>query len=139
MITIGARNFGAHVLVDDDDSDLADLVWSYDRGFFRNGSAGALHRVIAERKLGRKLIGTEIVRCANGFKHDCTRANITITTRAAVLQQRNAKKHRAAKRQRPDLVSVIQRRAPDCWRVLRDGSIHTSEGAAVTHLESIGS
>jgi len=134
MAQIRARNHNAIAFIDTEDLDLAVLTWSYDRGYFKSGSAGMLHRVIAQRTLGRKLTSDEIVQPIDGDRKNCCRSNLRVLDRSTLLP---AKKDRIA-RLRPDLSFAIQHILDsDTWRVICDGSTHPTEQDAITHFEGM--
>lgn len=71
----------AYMILDDEDADLAARKWTLNAGY-ATCSAGWSHRMILERKLGRKLQAGEVTDHINGSRLDNRRPNLRALTRA---------------------------------------------------------
>lgn len=136
MQKIRINNYESPVFVDDEDSDLATITWSYraSNNDFFNPAIGALHRIVAARKLGTDLTSVTYVRLKDGNCCNISRDNLAFIDRATFTRELHKGRNKLQRNTRY-ITRIIHLPQSDVWKVVSDQSIHPSEDAAIAHLE----
>lgn len=136
MQQIRINNYYNPVLIDDEDSDLSSITWTYraSNNDFFNPAIGALHRIVAARKLGMDLTGATYVRLKDGNCCNISRDNLALIDRTTFIRELH-KGRSKLQRNTHYITRIIQLPESGTWQVIADQSIHPSEDAAIAHLE----
>lgn len=132
-------SYHSPIWIDDEDSDLADIVWSRrnQSNDFYNRTYGALHRVIASRKVGRLLDNQTYVKCADGDCCNLARNNLILVDRAKFISTLHKGRTALRRRSLESLITIVHMPLSDQWKVIKDGSYHPTEAYALEHYERI--